>query len=719
MKINLEKVLADELKLNLGQVKRTINLLDEGNTIPFIARYRKEMTGNLDETQLRNLNDRLDYLRRLEERKEEVLASIDKQDKLTEELERKIGGATKLQEVEDLYRPYKQKRKTRATKAKEKGLDPLAQTFLAQEVSSGSLEELAQKFVDEDKGLDSIEDVLAGVRDIIAEYVADSPESRQMAREITFNYGTLLSELKVEPKERTPYEDYYEYKEGISKVPPYRTMAINRGEKEGVLRIKVGADEDRVIKKLEDEFITGNSIFKEEIKEAIADAYKRLVGPAIEREVRNYLTDKAEDHAIDVFVKNLRNLLLQPPLSKVRVLAIDPAYRTGCKVVVLNQFGDFLEKNTIYPHSPQERMKEAKEKLIGLIKEYKIEVVAIGNGTASRETELMVAEIIEEVGGDLKYIIISEAGASVYSASPLAKKEFPELNVSIRGAISIGRRLQDPLAELVKIDPKSIGVGMYQHDISSVKLEKSLGEVVESVVNHVGVDLNTASTSLLEYVAGINSSVAKNIIKYREENGGFKSRKELKEVYRLGPKTFLQAAGFLKVKEGNNPLDQTSIHPESYSVAKKLLEDLGFGLESLKDKNELRDLREKIKDFDLKEVSEELDIGMLTLKDIVDSVLKPGRDPREDLAKPIFRSDILKLEELKEGMILQGTVRNVVDFGAFVDVGVKEDGLVHISQMSNEYVEDPLDIVEVGDVVEVKVLSVELERGRISLTMKG
>jgi len=715
LSFNIEKELAKELNLKVGQVKRTIELFDDGNTIPFIARYRKEVTGSLNEEQLRELTERLDYLRRLEGRKEEVINSIDKQDKLTEELETKIRQATQLQELEDLYRPYKQKRKTRASKAKERGLEPLAKLFLRQELTSGNVEGLAEGYINPEKELESTEDVLQGVRDIIAEYIADDPYSRKTARKLTFESGSLVSEGKVE--ERTDYEIYYDYQEGIKKVRPHSTLAINRGEKEDILRVKVVTNDQNILDRLKDNFILQKSIFTEQIEEALIDAYNRLVAPAIEREVRSHLTELAEEHAINVFAKNLRNLLLQPPLSKVRVMAIDPGFRTGSKVTTLDEFGKFISYDTIYPHPPQKRWDEAKEKLSVLVKEYDIDVIAIGNGTASRETESLVVELIGELSKDLKYIIVNEAGASVYSASKLAVKEFPDLDVSIRGAISIGRRLQDPLAELVKIAPKHLGVGMYQHDVTESRLEESLKDVVESVVNYVGVDLNTASSALLEYVSGINSNVAKNIIKYREEKGKFKSRDELKDVYRLGPKTFTQAAGFLKIREGENLLDQTSIHPESYHVAEKLLAKLNFQLEDLSNKDSLKSLQDKIKTLDLTNLVEELKVGLPTLRDIISALAKPDRDPREELPKPIFRTDVLKLEDLEVGMVLQGTVRNVVDFGAFVDIGVKQDGLVHVSQLSDKYIKNPLDVVAVGDIVSVSILEIDAQRGRISLTM--
>ncbi|TDX44393.1 Tex family protein [Orenia marismortui] len=715
MSFNLEQQLAEELNLKVGQVKNTIELFDDGNTIPFIARYRKEITGSLDENQLRDLADRLSYLRNLEERKAEVINAIKKQGKLNEELKIKIKQASKLQKVEDLYRPYKKKRKTRASKAKEKGLEPLAETFLSQEPNSSSIKKLAQEFLDDKKELNNIEDVLQGVRDIIAEYVADDPYSRKAARELTFEYAKLISEGKTE--DVSNYEIYYDYQEAIKKVPPYRTLAINRGEKEDILRVKVDTIEEEIINKLKENFILRESIFREEIEKAIEDGYSRLIAPAIEREVRSYLTDEAEEHAINVFAKNLRNLLLQPPLSKVRVLAIDPGFRTGCKVAALDEVGALLEYGTIYPHPPQKNFESAKVKLSKLVQKYDIDIISIGNGTACRETESLVVELIEELEVDLKYIIVNEAGASVYSASKLAGKEFPELDVSIRGAISIGRRLQDPLAELVKINPKHIGVGMYQHDVTQSKLETSLTDVVESVVNYVGVDLNTSSSALLEYVSGINSNVAKNIIKYREENGKFNTREELKEVYRLGPKTFTQAAGFLKIREGCNPLDQTAIHPESYHIAKELLEKIGANLNDLINRESLVELQNKLKNLDLSKLVEEVEVGLPTLKDIISSLLKPDRDPREELPKPIFRTDVLKMDDLKSGMILQGTIRNVVDFGAFVDIGVKQDGLVHISKLSDKFVKDPLDVVAIGDIVNVKILEIDMNRGRVSLTM--
>ncbi len=710
------KLLAEELGLKVGQVKRTVNLLDDGNTIPFIARYRKEMTGKLDEKQIRELEERLNYLRKLRDKKETVINKIDEQDKLTKELEAEIKKATKLQEVKDLYRPYKQKRKTRAGKARAKGLEPLAETFMEQDITDGSIKGLAKEYLNEEEDLAEIEDVLQGVRDIIAEDIADQPKSRKYAREITFKQGNIVSEGKED--EVSDYEMYYDYTEKITKIPHHGVLAINRGESEEILKVKVDTNDEKIISWLKESFIVGESLFKEEIEMAIEDGYQRLIAPAIEREVRSKLTDQAEEHAIDVFAENLRNLLLQPPVSDVRVLAIDPAFRTGCKLAAIDELGKFLGHETIYPHAPQNKSAQAKKAVKEFIKEYKIDVIAIGNGTACRETETLVAEIISELEVELSYVIVNEAGASVYSASEVGAKEFPELDLSLRGAVSIGRRLQDPLAELVKINPRHIGVGMYQHDINQGRLDESLTDVVESVVNYVGVDLNSASASLLQYVSGINSRNASSIVKHREQEDKFKNRKELKDVYGVGPKTFKQAAGFLKIREGENPLDQTPIHPESYSVTKKILEIIDFELSDLKEEEKLEELTEEIKNIDLITIKDKIeDVGLPTLKDIKQALLKPGRDPRQKLSGPTFRSDVLKLEDLKPEMILDGTVRNVVDFGAFVDIGVKEDGLVHISELSSEFVKDPMKVVSIGDQIKVKVLEVDQARGRISLTM--
>ena len=716
-----EKILqriAEELNIKIGQVKSTVELLDEGNTIPFIARYRKEMTGSLDEEQIRNLSERLEYLRNLESRKEEVIRLIEEQDKLTDELEADIRSAEVLQEVEDLYRPYKPKRQTRATKAKEKGLEPLAMTMWEQELESGSLEELAQDYIDPEQELETVEDVLQGARDIIAEMISDDADNRKFIRQYTFDDGLIKTEAKTE--EVTKFEMYYDYKESIKNMPPHRVLAINRGENEDVLKVKVVAPEDTILRELRHKVIENEkSIFVEQLEEALEDSYNRLIGPSIEREVRSTLTEEAEEDAFEIFKANLRKLLLQPPVRGKTVLGIDPAYRTGCKLVVVDDTGKLLDTDTIYPHPPQKRLDQGKEKIKEWIEKYDVDIIDIGNGTASRETALMVADIFDEVDRDLQYIVVNEAGASVYSASKLAKEEFPELDVSIRGAVSIARRLQDPLAELVKIDPKSIGVGMYQHDVNQKSLGESLNAVVESAVNYVGVNVNTASSALLNYVSGINSGVARNIIKYREENGKFTTRKQLKKVSRLGKKTFTQSAGFIRIVDsGKDPFAKTPIHPESYDLAEQVLEQFGYQPVDLLDKEKLADIRGKLSGLDTAELAEKLDAGLPTLQDIIKALMRPGRDPRDELEKPVFRTDVMSMEDLKAEMILQGTVRNVVPFGAFVDIGVKQDGLVHISELSFDYVEDPLDVIAVGDIVKVKVLNVDTERGRIGLSMK-
>ncbi|AZR74599.1 RNA-binding transcriptional accessory protein [Anoxybacter fermentans] len=710
--------LAEELNLKLGQVERTVTLLDEGNTIPFIARYRKEVTGSLNEEQLRNLADRLNYLRNLEARKEEVIRLIDEQGKLTPELKEAILSAQILQEVEDLYRPYRPKRRTRATKAKEQGLEPLALTILAQELTSGDLEALAAEYIDPEKELEDVEAVLQGARDIIAEMISDDAEVRKFIRKYTFDEGIIQSEGKTE--EITKFEMYYDYKEAVKKIPPHRILAINRGEKEEVLKVKIITPVEQILAELEKRIITNeNSIFVEQLKMAIEDSYNRLMAPSIEREIRSYLTEQAEEYAFEIFKTNLRNLLLQPPVRDKVVMGIDPGYRTGSKVVVVDETGKLLDTATIYPHPPQNEIEEAKEILKKLIDQYRVDIIAIGNGTASRETELLIANLINEISDKVQYIVVDEAGASVYSASKLAREEFPELDVSMRGAVSIARRLQDPLAELVKIDPKSIGVGMYQHDVNQTRLGECLNAVVESVVNYVGVDLNTASPSLLQYVSGINAGVAKNIVKYREENGKFSSRKELKNVPRLGEKTFVQAAGFLRIPDSKeDPFANTPIHPESYDLAEKMLAECNYLPEDLLDREKLPQIKEDISKLDIKALAEKLNAGLPTLQDIAQALMRPGRDPREELPKPVFRTDVMTIEDLKPDMILQGTVRNVVPFGAFVDIGVKEDGLVHISEMSYDYVKDPLDVVSVGDIIKVKVLKVDQERRRIALTMK-
>ncbi|MGG3926489.1 Tex family protein [Metabacillus fastidiosus] len=708
------KHISKELGITYKQVKNVIQLLEDSNTVPFIARYRKEQTGELDEVQIRNISENWTYMQNLESRKEEVLRLINEQGKLTEQLTKDIYNATKLQQVEDLYRPYKQKRRTKATIAKEKGLEPFAE-WIKQLPKTGVISEKARDFINEEKEVTSAEEAIQGAKDIIAEQISDEPVYRQWIRELTFRKGSIASVAKDEEKdEKNVYEMYYEYEEPIQKIVPHRVLAINRGEKEDVLRISVHPPADEILKYIEKQEIKdGQTIVKELLTETIEDAYKRLIQPSIEREIRKELTDKAEDRAIHIFSQNLRNLLLQPPLKGRMVLGVDPAYRTGCKLAVVNETGKMLYVGVIYPHPPVKKTEEAKQKIINVIKENGIEIIAIGNGTASRETEQFIADILKELGGDVSYLIVNEAGASVYSASDLAREEFPALQVEERSAVSIARRLQDPLAELVKIDPKSVGVGQYQHDVSQKKLNESLTFVVETVVNQVGVNVNTASPSLLQYVAGLSKTVANNIVKKREELGRFTNRKQLKDIPRLGAKTYEQCIGFLRVIEGDQPLDRTSIHPESYKEVERLLKQLNVTIEELGSEQ----LRNELTSLNIKETAETLEIGELTLKDICDSLVRPERDPRDEVAKPLLKKDVLQLEDLQEGMELQGTVRNVVDFGAFIDVGVKQDGLVHISKLSKNFVKHPLDIVAVGDVVTVWVDHVDLKKGRVALTM--
>ncbi|NRD77616.1 RNA-binding transcriptional accessory protein [Bacillus sp. BRMEA1] len=701
-----------ELSISYKQVKNVISLLNDGNTVPFIARYRKEMTGALDEVQIRNILERWQYIQNLEQRKEEVLRIIAEQGKLTEELQQSITKAEKLQEVEDLYRPYKQKRRTKATVAKEKGLEPLAEWLMT--FPAASIEDKAKEFLSEEKEVLTIEDALAGARDIIAEMVSDDAEGRKWIRQQTFKSGAVVSvEKDSEKDEKKVYEMYYEYEEPVSKIVPHRILALNRGEKEDILRVSIKMNVDVI-----QEYLSKKWIQKEQspsavyVLEAIEDSYKRLIQPSIEREIRSELTEKAEEQAIHIFSENLRNLLLQPPLKGKVVLGVDPAYRTGCKLAVVDETGKVLKIDVIYPHPPVSKTKEAIDKVKTILREFKVEMVAIGNGTASRETEQFVADILKEEE-DIFYLIVNEAGASVYSASDLAREEFPNFHVEERSAVSIARRLQDPLAELVKIDPKSVGVGQYQHDVSQKRLSESLHFVVETAVNQVGVNVNTASSSLLQYVAGLTKTAANNIVKMREEEGKFTSRAQLKKVPRLGAKTFEQAIGFLRVLDGKQPLDRTGIHPENYDEVKKILTNLGFTTKDLG----TEELKRALNGLDLKTVSEELSIGELTLKDIVDALVRPERDPRDDLPRPLLKKDVLKLEDLKTGMELQGTVRNVVDFGAFVDIGVKQDGLVHISKLSKRFVKHPLDVVSVGDVVTVWVDSVDMKKGRVALTM--
>jgi protein Tex len=708
------KSISEELGVKNKQVENVISLLNDGNTVPFIARYRKEMTGALDELQIRAIMEKWQYMMNLETRKEEVLRLIEEQGKLTEELKQEILQATKLQQVEDLYRPYKQKRRTKATIAKEKGLEPLADWLMTFPIPA-DVNEKAKEFISEEKEVLTVEDALQGAKDIIAEKISDDPEFRQWIRKETFKKGTISSVVKDEEKdEKKVYEMYYEYEEPVSKIVPHRVLAMNRGEKEEVLRVTINPPLDLILSYLHKQIIRNEqSPAAPIVAEAIEDGYKRLIQPSIEREIRKELTEKAEDQAIHIFSENLRNLLLQPPLKGKVVLGVDPAYRTGCKLAVVDETGKVLHIDVIYPHPPVQKREEAKSKLINIIQEYKVEMIAIGNGTASRETEQFVADVLKEIDEEIFYLIVNEAGASVYSASDLAREEFPDLQVEERSAVSIARRVQDPLAELVKIDPKSVGVGQYQHDVSQKKLNESLTFVVETVVNQVGVNVNTASPSLLQYVSGLSKSVAQNIVKRREEKGKFKNREELKDIPRLGAKTYEQCIGFLRIIDGDQPLDRTSIHPESYKEVNKLLQNLGFTVNDIGTEK----LKEAISNLSIQETAKELNIGELTLKDITEALIRPERDPRDELPKPLLKKDILQLEDLKKGMELEGTVRNVVDFGAFVDIGVKQDGLVHISKMSKQYVKHPLDIVSVGDVVKVWVEDVDVAKGRVSLTM--
>lgn len=716
--INIEDRLAKELGLKLNQVNNVIEMLDEGNTVPFIARYRKERTGGLSDEILRKFSERLTYLRNLEERKSDVLRLIEEQGKLTEEITLALNKAETLTEVEDIYRPYKPKKRTRAIIAKEKGLEPLANVIISG-LFKGDINEEASKFIDPEKGVETANDAISGALDIIAESISEEAKFRKHIREMVMREGTI--ESKGESEETTPYEMYYEYSEEVKKIPPHRILAINRGEKEKVLSVKIVISEDKVISYLEKELLKGNSVTDEQIKLAIKDAYKRLIFPSIEREIRSELTDKGEEGAIMIFKENLKALLLQAPIKGKTVMGYDPGFRTGCKVAILDSTGKFLENVAVYPTEPKKDIEGTKKTLKALIKKYDVDVISLGNGTASRESEEVISEMLkeikEETGKELAYVIVSEAGASVYSASELATKEYPDLDVTVRGAISIGRRLQDPLAELVKIDPKAIGVGQYQHDVTQKRLEESLKGVVEDSVNKVGVDLNTATPSLLTYVSGINASIAKNIVDYRDEVGGFKSRKELLKVKRLGQKAFEQCAGFLRVAESSEPLDNTSVHPETYKEAKKLIEILGYSKDDLKNNN-LSDIEERVKEKGIKNIEQEIEIGELTLKDIIKELQKPGRDPRDEMPKPILKTGVIDLKDLQPGMELMGTVRNVSDFGAFVDIGVHQDGLVHKSQMADRFVRHPLDVVKVGDVIKVRILDVDLKRKRIGLTMK-
>jgi protein Tex len=710
-------LIAEELSLRWNQVKSTVELLDQENTVPFIARYRKEVTGSLDEEQIRAVEERIHYLRNLEDRKQAVLKSIEEQGKLTPELEEKIKAALKLQEVEDLYLPYKPKRRTRATIAKEKGLQPLADIILMQETITGSVEEIAAQFISEENGVASAEDALAGARDIVAETISDDAAVRKVIRELTQQKGAITSEAR-DPENVAEYQIYKQFSESLKTIPAYRVLAINRGERENCLRVTLDVPEVEMIIEIERLYVTNRkSIFTEELRTAAADAYHRLIAPAIEREMRNLLSEQADVHAITVFGRNLRALLMTPPLKDHNILGIDPGFRTGCKVAAIDTTGKYLEGSTIYPHPPQNKWAEAKEIVKAMIVKHNIDVVAIGNGTAGRETEKMTAELIGELDREVTFTIVNEAGASVYSASPVAKKEFPDLEASLRGNISIARRLLDPLSELVKIDPKSIGVGLYQHDVNQGNLSNALDQVVESAVNQVGVDLNTASASLLKYVAGVNSRVADGIVKYREDNGSFFSREELKKVKGLGDNAFVQAAGFLRIRGSEDFFDSTAVHPESYNAANKLLEALGLTIKEVRENGSLVRAKMKNSSRTLEELAKICGCGKETLSDIVESLEKPNRDPREAMPPVLLRSDVLSIDDLYEGLVLKGTVRNVVDFGAFVDIGVKQDGLVHLSRMAKRFVKNPLDVVSVGDIVDVKVMSIDKERGRIGLSM--
>jgi uncharacterized protein len=758
--VDINKILCEEFKIKPFQVENTVKLIDEGSTIPFIARYRKEQTGSLDDVVLRDLYERLMYLRNLEARKEEVIRLIEEQGKLTEELKVEILNAEVLQRLEDLYRPFKQKKSTRASKAKEKGLEPLAEIIMAQDIVEGDLEEIAKSFVDEKKGVNDTKEAYQGASDIIAEIISDNAEYRKYIREIYLSDGIIISEATDE-NEESVYEMYYKYEEAVKNVANHRVLAINRGEKEKKLKVKISTPDESIVSYLKSKEITNEkAITFIYLNSAIEDSYKRLISSSVEKEIRNMLTETAEEEAIKVFGKNTKNLLMVPPVKDVRVLAIDPSFRTGCKLAVLDGTGKFLDHGVIYPNEPRNEVEKSQKFMMDWIKKYDIDVITIGNGTASRETEQVVSDMLTKIDKEVSYIIVSEAGASVYSASKLAQEEYPDLDVTVRGAISIGRRLQDPLAELVKIDPKSIGVGQYQHDVNQTKLGLALDGVVEDSVNNVGVDLNTASTALLQYVSGVSKTIAKNVVKYREENGKFTDRKELIKVKQLGDKAFEQCAGFLRITDGNNPLDKTAVHPETYEIAEKLLLKLGYTSEDVKN-DRLKDITERIMEIEVKEdkkniklmskntrlkglealsqlnvkeekksykekyndrinvLADELGIGIPTLTDIIEELKKPGRDPRDEMQKPLLRSDVMKMEDMKVGMKLSGTVRNVVDFGAFVDIGVKQDGLVHLSEMSDKYIKSPMEVVQVGDIINVTIISIDTQKQRIGLSMKN
>ena len=719
--------IAEELNVKNTQVENAVKLIDEGNTIPFIARYRKEVTGGLSDEVLRNLGERLNYLRNLETRKQEVIKSIDEQGKLTDELTIAIASAETLAEVEDLYRPFKQKKKTRATVAKAKGLEPLAKIIYEQKETK-DINEIAKEYVNIDKLSDedmknkdkvvaSVEDAIQGALDIIAENISDNAKYRKYIKKVCYHEGTIVTKA-TKPDEKSNYEMYYDFSEQVSKLPSHRILAINRGEKEEFLKVSLVKPEEKILYYMQKDIIKGKTQFTDMLVSTISDAYTRLIEASIEREIRSDLTEKAEEKAIKVFGKNAKQLLLASPIKGKTVMGFDPAYRTGCKIAVIDETGKVLDIATVYPTEPQNDVEGAKKVLLDLINKDHVDMIAIGNGTASRESEMFVSDLIKEVKHDICYAIVSEAGASVYSASKLATEEYPDINVSIRGAISIARRLQDPLAELVKIDPKAIGVGQYQHDVNQKKLSESLTGVVEDSVNKVGVDVNTATPSLLSYVSGINNTIAKNIVKYRDENGKLKERKELLKVPKLGKVAYEQCAGFIRIPDGINPLENTAVHPENYEQTEKLLSKLGFNKNDLKNREKLNSLKEKLASLNVSEISKKLNIGEMTLTDIIEELSKPGRDPREDMPKPVLRNDVLKFEDLTIGMVLTGTVRNVIDFGAFVDIGVKYDGLVHISEMSDKYIKSPSELVSVGDVVKVKVIKIDPEKKKVGLSMK-
>ena len=718
------QTIAGELNVKYSQVEAAVKLIDEGNTIPFIARYRKEVTGGLSDEQLRELGERLNYLRNLETRKEEVVKIIDEQGKLTDEIMQSIAVAKTLAEVEDIYRPYKQKKKTRATVAKAKGLEPLAEIILKQEEQK-DIKEIATEYVtknveevEKDKIVETAEDAIQGALDIIAEMISDEPRYRKEIKRQCYREATINTKA-VDEEQKSSYEMYYEFSETIRTIPSHRILAINRGEKEKFLKVSIEKPEEKILNYIQKYIVKGNTQFTQMLIDTIADSYKRLIEPSIDREIRNDLTEKAEEKAIKVFGENAKQLLLGAPIKNKTVMGFDPAYRTGCKIAVIDETGKLLEYTTVYPTEPQNDVAGAKKELLKLIEKYNVNMIAIGNGTASRESEMFVADMIKEAKHEVCYVIVSEAGASVYSASKLATEEYPDINVSIRGAISIARRLQDPLAELVKIEPKAIGVGQYQHDVNQKRLEESLTGVVESAVNKVGVDVNTATPSLLSYVSGLNKTISKNIVKYRDENGKLKNRKELLKVPKLGKVAYEQCAGFLRILDGSNPIDSTAVHPESYDAVEKLLTNLGYTKQDLLDKEKISTIRAKLNELNTAKVASELEIGEPTLTDIIEELSKPGRDPRDEMPKPILRQDVLKFEDLKEGMILTGTIRNVIDFGAFVDIGVKHDGLVHISELSDKFVRNPSDFVSIGDIVKVKVIGIDNERQKVKLSMKG